>query len=160
MMKIERTANQKTSNVRELQMSFWFLFQRFGQRFASFRTHMEAQMHWHLAELDLSFKTRCVGLLYDENWVKGEPKDLQGLQMSFWFAFFFTSYFSSRRCALCVLLPLLLKYALTKSSTSVISYFWWTCIFCLVESEKWSKIKELSTIQVSKHLPMLKNATC
>ena len=31
--------------------------------------------------------------------------------------------------------------------TSVISYLWRTCIFCLVESEKLSKIKELSTIQ-------------
>ena len=31
--------------------------------------------------------------------------------------------------------------------TSVISYLRRTCIFCLVESEKLSKIKELSTIQ-------------
>ena len=79
--KIEWTANQKTSKVRELQMSFWFLFQRFGRRFASFRTHMEAQMHWHLAELDRSFKTRGVGLLYDKNWANGEPKDLQGTEL-------------------------------------------------------------------------------
>ena len=33
-------------------------------------------------------------------------------------------------------------------STSVISYLWRTCNFRLVESEKWYKIKELSTIRI------------